>query len=78
VRKRVVSYGPPSVTGAQAWETLQTILGTAKKPGVNFFHYLRDRIGGACQMPSLADLIQQRALPYLVCRDPRWSRRSGR
>jgi len=28
---------------------------------VNFFHYLRGRIGGARQMPSLADLIQQRA-----------------
>jgi hypothetical protein len=61
VRKRVVSYGPRSVKGAQAWDTFQTILGTAKKLGVNFFHYLRDRIGGARQMPSLADLIQQRA-----------------
>ena len=37
------------------------VSGTAKKLGVNFFHYLRDRIGGARQMPSLADLIQQRA-----------------
>ena len=61
VRKRVVSYGPRSVKGAQAWDTFQTLLGTAKKLGVNFFHYLRDRIGGARQMPSLADLIQQRA-----------------
>ncbi len=61
VRKRVVSYGPRSVKGAQAWDTFQTLLGTAKKLGVNFFQYLRDRIGGARQMPSLADLIQQRA-----------------
>jgi Transposase IS66 family len=61
VRKRVVSYGPRSVQGAQAWDTFQTLLGTAKKLGVNFFHYLRDRIGGAYTMPSLADLIQQRA-----------------
>ena len=61
VRKRVVSYGPRSQKGAQAWDTFQTILGTAKKLGVNFFHYLRDRIGGARQMPSLADLIRQRA-----------------
>jgi len=61
VRKRVVSYGPRSPQGAQAWDTFQTLLGTAKKLGVNFFHYLRDRIGGARQMPSLADLIQQRA-----------------
>ena len=42
-------------------DTFQTLLGTAKKLGVNFFHYLRDRIGGASQMPSLAGLIQQRA-----------------
>lgn len=61
VRKRVVSYGPRSVKGAQAWDTFQTILGTAKKLGVNFYHYLSDRIGGACKMPSLADLIQRRA-----------------
>jgi hypothetical protein len=61
VRKRVVSYGPRSEKGAKAWDTFQTLLGTAKKVGVNFFHYLRDRISGARQMASLADLIQQRA-----------------
>jgi hypothetical protein len=61
VRKRVVSYGPRSEKGATAWDTFQTLLGTAKKLGVNFFHYLRDRIGGTRQMPSLADLIHQRA-----------------
>lgn len=61
VRKRVVSYGPRSQQGAKAWDTFQTLLGTAKKLGVNFFHYLRDRIGGTRQMSSLADLIQQRA-----------------
>lgn len=61
VRKRVVSYGPRSQQGAQAWDTFQTLLGTAKKLGVNFFHYLRDRIGGARRMPSLADLIHQQA-----------------
>jgi hypothetical protein len=59
VRKRVVSYGPWSKKGAQAWDTFQTLLGTAEKL-VNSLHYLRDRIGGARQMP-LADLIQQRA-----------------
>ncbi len=61
VRKRVVSYGPRSQKGAKAWDTFQTLLGTARKLGVNFFHYLRDRISGARQMPSLADVIQQRA-----------------
>jgi hypothetical protein len=61
VRKRVVSYGPRSEQGAKAWDTLQTLFGTAKKLGVNSFQYIRDRISGARQMPALADLIQLRA-----------------
>ena len=61
VRKRVVSYGPRSVAGARTWDAMETLLSTAKKPGVNFFQYIRDRVSGARQMPSLADLIEQRA-----------------
>jgi len=61
VRKRVVSYGPRSARGAKAWDTMETVLGTAKKLGVNFFHYLRDRFSGAPQMPSLAELIREKA-----------------
>ena len=60
VRKRVVSYGPRSKEGAQAWDTLETLLGTAKKLAVNFFQYIRDRVSGRNQMPSLAELIRQR------------------
>ena len=60
VRKRVVSYGPRSVAGARTWDAMETLLSTAKKPGVNFFQYIRDRVSGARQMPSLADLIKQR------------------
>jgi hypothetical protein len=40
---------------------METLLSTAKKLGVNFFQYIRDRVSGARQMPSLADLIKQRA-----------------
>jgi hypothetical protein len=61
VRKRVISYGPRSATGAKAWDTMETLLGTAKKLGVNFFHYIRDRVSGAKTMPPLAVLIAQRA-----------------
>ena len=61
VRKRVVSYGPRSAAGAQAWDAMETLLGTAKKLGVNFFQYIRDRVSGARQMPSLAELIKQRS-----------------
>jgi len=61
VRKRVVSYGPRSTAGAQAWDAMETLLSTARKLGVNFFQYIRNRVSGARQMPSLADLIKQRA-----------------
>jgi hypothetical protein len=61
VRKRVVSYGPRSAAGAKAWDAMETLLGTARKLGVNFFQYIRDRVSGARQMPSLAELIKQRA-----------------
>jgi Transposase IS66 family len=61
VRKRVVSYGPRSQAGAQAWDTMETLLGTAKKLGVNFFHYIRDRVRGTKQMTSLAERIAERA-----------------
>jgi hypothetical protein len=40
---------------------METVLGPAKKLGVNFFHYLRDRFSGAPQMPSLAELIREKA-----------------
>jgi len=61
VRKRVVSYGPRSTAGAQVWDAMETLLSTARKLGVNFFQYIRDRVSGARQMPSLAELIKQRA-----------------
>ena len=61
VRKRVVSYGPRSMAGARTWDAMETLLSTATKLGVNFFQYIRDRVSGAMKMPSLSDLIQQRA-----------------
>jgi len=71
VRKRVVSYGPRSAAGAQAWDAMETLLGTAKKLGVNFFQYIRDRVSGARQMPSLAELIKQRST--LTNLSPSWA-----
>ena len=61
VRKRVVSYGPRSEHGIKGWDTMQTVLGTAKKLGVNCFQYICDRISGAGKMPALADLIHEKA-----------------
>jgi len=60
VRKRDVSFGPRSQAGLTAWDIFGTITPTAAKLGVNVAHYLHDRLSGAYQMPSLADLITQR------------------
>src|SRR5439155_22990881 len=61
VRKRDVSFGPRTDAGARAWDTFMTIAATAQKLGVNVFHYLRDRITKNMELPSLADLIAERA-----------------
>jgi len=61
VRKRDVSFGPRSRAGVAAWDIFGTITQTAAKLGVNVAHYFYDRLSGANRMPSLADLITQRA-----------------
>src|SRR2546426_624866 len=61
VRKRDVSLQARTREGVGAWDTFQTLVATAKKLGVNLFHYLHDRIVGANALPSFATLIQERA-----------------
>src|SRR6266446_3795809 len=61
VRKRDVSFGPRTHEGARAWDTFMTLAETAKKLGVSFYHYIRDRVCGAYEMPALATLITERA-----------------
>ena len=61
VRKRDVSFGPRTREGATAWDTFMTLAATATKLGVSFYHYIHDRVSGAYQMPTLADLIEERA-----------------
>jgi hypothetical protein len=61
VRKRDVSFGPRTGEGAKAWDTFMTLAESAAKLGVSFYHYIHDRVSGASQMPSLADLIAERA-----------------
>jgi len=61
VRKRDVSFGPRSPAGRAAWDTFQSLTATATKLGVNVAHYFHDRLSGAYRLPSLADLIRQRA-----------------
>lgn len=61
VRQRDVSFGTRSAEGTRARDTFLTLVATAKKLGVSFYQYVYDRISGAHQMPSLADVIREKA-----------------
>ena len=61
VRKRDVSFGPGTVDGTRAWDTFQTLAATAQKLGVSLYHFVRDRLTQAGQIPPLAQLIEERA-----------------
>lgn len=61
VRKRDVSFGPRTTAGARAWDTMQSVLGTAKKLGVSIYEYIEDRVTGRAAVPRLADVIRQKA-----------------
>jgi len=61
VRKRKISFGPRVAEGARAWDTFMSLAGTTRKLGVNFYHYIQDRISGAGQIPQLASIIEERA-----------------
>jgi hypothetical protein len=61
VRQRDISFGPRTADGTQAWDTFMSLAATTRKLGVNFYHYLHDRITEANQLPNLADLIEERA-----------------
>jgi hypothetical protein len=61
VFKRHISYGPRTQAGLAAWDTFMTLVATAKKLDVSFFHYIHDRISELYALPSLADLIHQRS-----------------
>lgn len=65
VRKRDVSFGPRTETGRRAWDTFMTLAETARKLGISFYAYMRDRITGACAIPPLAELVTQTA--NLLC-----------
>jgi hypothetical protein len=61
VRKRDVSLGPRTAEGVHAWDTGMTLVETAKKLGVSVYAYIKDRVSGAKQMPSLAEIIREKA-----------------
>lgn len=60
-RKRDVSLAAQSERGLRAWDTLQSVLATAKKLGVGVVQYVEDRVKGLGQIPRLAKLIEAKA-----------------
>jgi hypothetical protein len=61
VRKRDVSFGPRTATGARAWDTFMTLVATTEKLGLSFYTYVRDRLTSTRQVPGLDALITARA-----------------
>jgi regulator of replication initiation timing len=72
VRKRDVSLQARTKQGIEAWDTFQTLVATAKKLGVNLFHYVLDRILGTHALPSFASLIGEQA--QLLALGSSWQR----
>lgn len=60
-RARDVSFQTRSEKGTLIKDTFMTINQTAKKLGVSFYDYVYDRVAGRFILPSLADLITQKA-----------------
>lgn len=60
-RARDISFQTRSLKGTKIKDTFMTINQTAKKLGVSFYDYVYDRVSGQFKLPSLADLITQKA-----------------
>ena len=60
-RRRDVSLHSRSERGARAMDIFTTLVQTSKKHGVSAFAYLRDRLTGTFELPSLAQSIYQAA-----------------
>ena len=57
-RRRDVSLHSRSERGVRAMDIFTTLVQTSKKLGISAFAYLRDRLSGSLEMPSLARSIQ--------------------
>ena len=61
VRKRDASLAAQSRAGILGWDTLQTVVATAKKLEVSVYAFFADRVRGVGNVPSLATTIRERA-----------------
>ena len=56
-----MSFGPRTQLGLQAWDTFMTLADTARKLGISFYVYIRDRVSGTNQIPPMDILVTKRA-----------------
>ena len=61
VKKRKISAGTRSDVGRRCRDTFLSLKTTCRKLGVTFWRYLQDRIHGMNRVPSLGQLIRERA-----------------
>lgn len=61
VKKRKISAGTRSDVGRRCRDTFLSLKTTCRKLGVTFWRYLQDRINGLNTIPSLGDLIREKA-----------------
>jgi hypothetical protein len=59
VKKRKISGSTRSEAGRKARDTFASLKKTCRKHHISFWHYLRDRISAAAQIPRLSELIQR-------------------
>ena len=60
-RARDVSFQTRSELDTKIKDSFMSVNQTAKKSGVSFYDYVYDRVSGQNRLPSLADLIAQKA-----------------
>ena len=61
-RARDVSFQTRSEEGTKIKDTFMTINQTCKKLGVSFYDYVYDRVSGRFELPSLVEVMAQKAL----------------
>jgi hypothetical protein len=69
-RMRDINLQTVSENGTKTKDTFTTIVQTARKLGVNIYHYIYDRMSKKFAMTSLADLINEKSSTDLIGLDP--------
>ncbi len=62
-RRRDVSLHSKSIRRARSMDIFTSIVQTCKKLGVSAYEYLRDRLQGQNEFPTLAEMIEEASQP---------------